>query len=415
MFSSLRAYRSSIILLGALLLGGLFGGLVPELAIKLKPIGQIFLNLLFMIIVPLVAVSVMSSIAHMTDLKKLGAILVSIMLVSIVMAIIPAVGVVLLALAYDPAQGVTLDLANTVDAASGGMDFVSLLTTNDFVGLLSKSNILALIIMSVIGGVAIGQSGEDGQRVGRMLDSLNTVIMKVISLLMYVAPIGLGAYFAATMASQDTELMGTFARAVGLFFVAMALYITLGSTLYAWIGGGVKGVKQFWQHMLEPAVTALGTSSSLATLPVTIRSAAKMGLNEQIAEISLPLLVNLNKGGAAAITALKIVFIYSLLGLDFTPDVFMLTILISVLSAFIIGGVPGGAFLGEIFIVTTLGLPMEVIPILVVIGAITDAASTVINVVHDLTATQIIQRINGKHYVPKILDSELSEVINKAN
>ena len=415
MFSSLRAYRSSIILLGALLLGGLFGGLVPELAIKLKPIGQIFLNLLFMIIVPLVAVSVMSSIAHMTDLKKLGAILVSIMLVSIVMAIIPAVGVVLLALAYDPAQGVTLDLANTVDAASGGMDFVSLLTTNDFVGLLSKSNILALIIMSVIGGVAIGQSGEDGQRVGRMLDSLNTVIMKVISLLMYVAPIGLGAYFAATMASQDTELMGTFARAVGLFFVAMALYITLGSTLYAWIGGGLKGVKQFWQHMLEPAVTALGTSSSLATLPVTIRSAAKMGLNEQIAEISLPLLVNLNKGGAAAITALKIVFIYSLLGLDFTPDVFMLTILISVLSAFIIGGVPGGAFLGEIFIVTTLGLPMEVIPILVVIGAITDAASTVINVVHDLTATQIIQRINGKHYVPKILDSELSEAINKAN
>lgn len=398
MFRSLRAYRSSIILLSALFIGGLFGGLFPEWAIKLKPIGQIFLNLLFMIIVPLVAVSVMSSIAHMTDLKKLGAILVSIMAISIVMAIVPSVGVVLLALVYDPAQGVTLDLANTVDAASGSMDFVSLLTTNDFVGLLSKSNILALIIMSVIGGVAIGQSGEDGLVVSRILDSVNTVIMKVISILMYVAPIGLGAYFAATMASQDTELMGTFARAVGLFFVAMALYLTVGSTLYAWIGGGVKGVKQFWQHMLEPAVTALGTSSSLATLPVTIRSATKMGLNEQIAEISLPLLVNLNKGGAAAITALKIVFIYSLLGLEFTTDVFMLTILISVLSAFVIGGVPGGAFLGEIFIVTTLGLPMEVIPILVVIGAITDAASTVINVVHDLTATQIIERINGKHY-----------------
>ncbi|PKG78611.1 dicarboxylate/amino acid:cation symporter [Shewanella sp. Actino-trap-3] len=409
MFKSLRAYRSSIILLSALLLGGLFGGLLPELAIKLKPIGQIFLNLLFMIIVPLVAVSVMSSIAHMTDLKKLGAILVSIMAVSIVMAIIPSVGVVLLALAYDPAQGVTLDLANTVDAASGSMDFVSLLTTNDFVGLLSKSNILALIIMSVIGGVAIGQSGEDGVRVGRMLDSVNTVIMKVISILMHAAPIGLGAYFAATMASQDTELMGTFARAVGLFFVAMAIYLTLGSTLYAWIGGGVQGVRRFWQHMLEPAVTALGTSSSLATLPVTIRSAAKMGLNEQIAEISLPLLVNLNKGGAAAITALKIVFIYSLLGLDFTTDVFMLTILISVLSAFVIGGVPGGAFLGEIFIVTTLGLPMEVIPILVVIGAITDAASTVINVVHDLTATQIIERINGKHYARLTPDNERLE------
>ena len=397
MWNTLQAYRSSIILLSALLLGGLLGFVLPEFAIKLKPIGQIFLNLLFMIIVPLVAVSVMSSIAKMTDLKKLGSILASIMGVSVVMAMVPAIGIVLLALAYDPAQGVTLELSETVETA-GSMDFVSLLTTNDFVGLLSKSNILALIIMSVITGIAIGQSGDDGRKVSALLDSLNTVIMKVISILMYVAPVGLGAYFAATMASQDAELMGTFARAVGLFLVATLVYLTIGSTLYAWIGGGITGVKRFWQQMLEPAVTALGTSSSLATLPVNIRAAGKMGLNEQIAEISLPLLVNLNKGGAAMITALKIVFIYSLLGMEFTSDVFMLTILISVLSAFVIGGVPGGAFLGEIFIVTTLGLPLEVIPILVVLGAITDAASTVINVVHDLTATQIIERINGKHY-----------------
>ncbi|WP_076538107.1 dicarboxylate/amino acid:cation symporter [Shewanella sp. UCD-KL21] len=397
MWNALSAYRSSIILLAALMLGGMLGLVAPELAIKLKPIGQIFLNLLFMIIVPLVAVSVMSSIAKMTDLKKLGSILATIMGVSIIMATLPAVGIILLALAFDPAQGVTLDLANTVET-TGSMDFVSLLTTNDFVGLLSKSNILALIIMSVISGIAIGQSGEDGLKVSALLDSVNIVIMKIIAILMYIAPIGLGAYFAATMASQDAELMGTFARAIAVFLVATFLYLTLGSTLYAWIGGGAKGVKTFWQHMLAPAVTALGTSSSLATLPVNIRTASKMGLNEQIAEISLPLLVNLNKGGAAMITALKIVFIYSLLGLDFSADVFMLTILISVLSAFVIGGVPGGAFLGEIFIVTTLGLPVEVIPILVVLGAITDAASTVINVVHDLTATQIIERINGKHY-----------------
>ncbi|MDO6679651.1 dicarboxylate/amino acid:cation symporter [Shewanella sp. 4_MG-2023] len=398
MWNALRAYRSSIILLTALMLGGMLGLVAPEFAIKLKPIGQIFLNLLFMIIVPLVAVSVMSSIAKMTDLKKLGSILATIMGVSIVMAMIPAVGITLLALAFDPAQGVTLDLADTVET-TGSMDFVSLLTTNDFVGLMSKSNILALIIMSLITGIAIGQSGEDGLKVSALLDSFNTVIMKIIAILMYLAPIGLGAYFAATMASQDAELMGTFARAVAIFLVASFLYLTLGSSFYAWLGGGVKGVKNFWQHMLTPAVTALGTSSSLATLPVNIRTASKMGLNEQISEISLPLLVNLNKGGAAMITALKIVFIYSLLGLEFTSEIFMLTILISVLSAFVIGGVPGGAFLGEIFIVTTLGLPVEVIPILVVLGAITDAASTVINVVHDLTATQIIERINGKHYI----------------
>ena len=396
MWQKLKPYQDSIILLSALLLGGLLGVCLPELALKLKSLGQIFLNLLFMIIVPLVAVSVMSSIARMTDLKKLGTILVSIMAVSIVMAIIPAVGIIGLALLYDPAQGVILDLNQTISDTAGSMDFVGLLTTNDFSGLLSKSNILALIIMSVISGIAIGQSGEDGKKVSALLDSLNTVIMKVVSIIMVAAPVGLGAYFASTMASQDPELVLTFARALGLFVVATLIYLTVGSTLYAWIGGGRQGVSQFWRNAIEPAVTALGTSSSLATLPVTLRAALKMGIKEEIAEISLPLLVNLNKGGAAMITALKIVFIYSLLGLDFSVDVFMITILISVLSAFVIGGVPGGAFLGEIFIVTTLGLPMETIPILVVLGAITDAMSTVINVVHDLSASQIIERIQHK-------------------
>lgn len=188
MWQKLKPYQDSIVLLSALLLGGIIGIYWPALALKLKPLGQIFLNLLFMIIVPLVAISVTSSIARMTDLKKLGAILASIMGVSILMAIIPAVGITLLALMFDPAQGVTLDLNQTVSDTSGKMDFVALLTTNDFSGLLSKSNILALIIMSVIAGIAIGQSGEDGRKVSALLDSFNTVIMKIVSIIMLAAP-----------------------------------------------------------------------------------------------------------------------------------------------------------------------------------------------------------------------------------
>lgn len=393
MWQKLTPYHDAIILLAALLLGSVLGLVWPTQALALQPIGQIFLNLLFMIIVPLVAISVTASIARMTDLKRLGRILALIMAVSIMMAAIPAVGITLLALVFDPAQGVQLTLNEAVDTGTGSMDFVNLLTTNDFAGLLSKSNILALIIMSVLTGIAIGQSGTDGERVSGMLASLNTVVMKLVSILMKLAPLGLGCYFAATMASQDVSLLGTFARAIGLFFLATLVYLIVGSSFYAWLGGGRQGVRIFWRHAITPAATALGTSSSLATLPVNLRAAQKMGIDDATAEICLPLLVNLNKGGAAMITALKIVFIYSLLGLAFTPEVFALTILIAVLSAFVIGGVPGGAFLGEIFIVTTLGLPLETIPILVVLGAVTDAASTVVNVVHDLNATQIIERI----------------------
>lgn len=181
--------------------------------------------------------------------------------------------------------------------------------------------------------------------------------------------------------------------------VATLAYYIFGSILYSYIGGGIPAVKAFWRHAIEPSVTALGTCSSLGTLPVTLRAGKAMGINPEIVDVSIPLLVNLNKGGVAMIAALKIVFIYSVLGIPFTTETFFLTMLIAVLSAIIVGGVPGGAFLGEIFIVTTLGLPMETIPMLVVLGTITDAPATLINVIHDLNAAQIVERFSGKKSV----------------
>lgn len=392
----LTHYRSSLMLILALAIGAMVGIYFPELAHAVSPIGHIFINLLFMIVVPLVSLSVTSSIASMTDLKKLGVILLAVIGVSAIMAIIPSLTMISLASFYNPAQGVTLSLSEPISSDGGHMDFVKMLTTNDFIGLFSKSNILALVIMSIIAGVAIGQSGEHGRKVASMLHSLNVVIMKMVSMIMIVAPIGLGCYFASTMANQDPELLTSFARAILLFLITALLYFIFGSTLYAAIAGGRPAIANFWRNVFPSAATALGTSSSLASLPVNLRSAQKMGLKEEIAEICLPLLVNINKGGAAMTASLKVVFIYAVLGLDFTPEVFFMTLILATLYAVIVSGVPGGAFLGEIFIVTSLGLPMEVIPMLVVIGATTDAMATVINVTHDLSATQLIEKILGK-------------------
>lgn len=396
MWSRLEPWRSSLILLSALIIGGLAGIYAPTFAIKLQPVGQIFLNLLFMIIVPLVGVSVMSSIAGMTDLKRLGRVMTVIFIVSIVMALLPAAGITALALWYDPAAGVTVDLSQSARTDDGRMDFVSMITSNDFVGLFSKSHILALIVMAIIAGIATGQSGPAGKRIAALLEDTNVVIMKIVALIMKVAPVGLGCYFAATMASQEPGLLLTFGRAIILFIVATLIWYIFGSILWSWIGGGWSAVKVFWRHAMDPSATALGTCSSLGTLPVTLRAGKAMGINPEIVDVAIPLLVNLNKGGVAMIAALKIVFIYSVLGLDYTTETFFLAMMIAVLSAIIVGGVPGGAFLGEIFIVTTLGLPMETIPMLVVLGTITDAPATLINVIHDLNALQIVERFAGK-------------------
>lgn len=391
----LEPYKSSLILLGALIFGGLLGIYAPEIGLKLRAPGQIFLNLLFMIIVPLVGISVMSSIAKMTDLRALGRIMLMILVISVIMALIPAALMLSFCLWLDPAQGVTIELANSFQASEGGMDFVGMVTVSDFSALLSKSNILALIIMSIIAGIAMGQAGKSGENIAALLSDANAVTMKIVGLIMKVAPIGLGCYFAATMAGQDKALLLTFARATWMFVVVTLVYYVFGSTIYAYVGGGVAGIKAFWRNAIAPSVTALGTCSSLGTLPVTLRAGLSMGINPSVVDISIPLLANLNKGGVAMISALKIIFIYSLLGMEFTLQTFYLTMLIAVISAIIVGGVPGGAFIGEIFIVTTLGLPIETIPMLVVLGTITDAPSTLINVIHDLNAAQIIDRFTS--------------------
>lgn len=396
MFKKLEPYKDSFILLGALILGGALGIFMPDVALELKPIGQIFLNLLFMIIVPLVALSVMSSIAKMTDLKKLGKILGLVVFISISMAFVASAGVVGFASLFDLAQGVKLDLTKEFTGGSGSMDFVAMFTTNDFVGLMSKSNILALIIMSVLGGIAIGQSGEQGQFLVKILDAANTAVMGVVSLIMKLAPIGLGAFFASTMASQDTSIIGPLATVISVYFAYFAIYYVAGGFIYSYIGGGMKAVKAFWSNAAAPSITALGTCSSLGSLPVTVAASKKMGIKDEIANLCIPMFVNLNKSGVATSAAIKVVFIYAVLGLPFTVEVFAMAMVIAVLSAIIVGGVPGGAFLGEIFIVATLGLPMEVIPMLVVIGTICDAPATVLNVTHDLNATQIVERFMGK-------------------
>src|SRR5476649_1466747 len=132
MLGRLKTYKIFLILILGLNFGGLLGLFSTDVALKLQAVGKIFLNLLFMIIVPLVSVSVMSSIAGMTDLKKLGRIMGVIFAVSILMALIPAAGIVGLATLFDPAQGVVIELTEKFKAGSGEMDFVSMVTTNDF-------------------------------------------------------------------------------------------------------------------------------------------------------------------------------------------------------------------------------------------------------------------------------------------
>lgn len=202
--SVFKTYRSSLILLLAILIGGIAGYAIgPDVAV-VKPFGDLFLNLMFMIIVPLVFFSVASAIANMNEMKRLGKIMLGIAVVFVATAAVSAVLGFLGASLYNPLHNVDTsaikelmgDSENTAEKMTLLNQLVSTFTVPDFVQLFSKEHILQLIVFAVIFGIATTMAGEKGQPMAKFLTSGQEVSMKVVKIVMYYAPIGLGCYFA---------------------------------------------------------------------------------------------------------------------------------------------------------------------------------------------------------------------------
>lgn len=355
----LKAYRFSMFLLIAILLGVIIGLLFGEKATVLKPFGDIFINLLFMIVVPLVFFSIASSVASMESLKRLGKIMGSMMLVFIATGIIAAIIMLIAVTIYPPGAGVSVQIVSpeTTEDLSFAEQLVNTFTVPDFMNLLSRSNMLALILFAVLIGLGTGLTGEAGKPFARFLISGSEVFMKVIKLVMYYAPIGLMAYFATLIGDFGAALLGDYAKAIILYYPVAILYFLIGFTFYAFIAGGKVGVIKFWQNILTPAVTALGTGSSFATLPVNLTAAKQIGVPKDIRETVLPLGATIHMDGSCLSAILKIAFVFGVFNMDFTGfSTFVTAIGVALLSGIVMSGIPGGGFIGEMLIVTLYGL-----------------------------------------------------------
>ncbi|MEA0555834.1 dicarboxylate/amino acid:cation symporter [Lysinibacillus irui] len=404
----LRAYRFSMFLLIAILLGVIIGLLFGEKATVLKPFGDIFINLLFMIVVPLVFFSIASSVASMESLKRLGKIMGSMMLVFIATGIIAAIIMLIAVTIYPPGAEVSVQIVSpeTTEDLSFAEQLVNTFTVPDFMNLLSRSNMLALILFAVLIGLGTGLTGEAGKPFARFLISGSEVFMKVIKLVMYYAPIGLMAYFATLIGDFGAALLGDYAKAIILYYPVAILYFLIGFTLYAFIAGGKVGVIKFWQNILTPAVTALGTGSSFATLPVNLTAAKQIGVPKDIRETVLPLGATIHMDGSCLSAILKIAFVFGVFNMDFTGfSTFVTAIGVALLSGIVMSGIPGGGFIGEMLIVTLYGLPVQALPMISAIGVVVDPPATMVNATGDTVASMIVTRtIEGKDWIQQEVD-----------
>ncbi|MFD2146839.1 dicarboxylate/amino acid:cation symporter [Mucilaginibacter antarcticus] len=287
-----KNYSNMIWLIGGIVAGSVVGVLLGKDAAVLKPIGDIFLNLLFVAVIPVVFFSISSAIANLQGGTQVSRILITMTAVFLLMVVMAAL-ITMAAFWLFPVHEQMSFTAGTFKQDAGGKltgdQVTQMFTTGEFYQLLSRKNMLAMIIFSILIGFGTLRSGDKGVAFREFLNAGAEVFKNVFIIIMKLGPIGLGAYFAYQVAVFGPSLFGTYAHVMGLGYGVSIFYFVVFYSIYAFIAGGIGGIKRYWQNNIIPSATAVGTSSSIATIPANLEAAKKMGISDTIAGIVIPL------------------------------------------------------------------------------------------------------------------------------
>lgn len=397
MNKKIKNYIFPILLIVSMILGSIVGIFFPNFSENIKPIGDIFLNLMFTLVVPLVFTTIVSSISNMSSIKRLTKILRNTFIIFIITSFIASLTMLIFNLLF-PVTTPNIELIkSSVEKVSVLEQIASALTVSDFNNLLSRSNMLALIIFSIIFGIALNLVEKEKKIVGKIFNTLADTMMKMVKIVMYYAPVGIFAYFASLVSNLGPEFVGSYAKTLVLYIMATIIYFLIIYTIYSYIASGKRGVKNFYKNIFPSILTSLATQSSLASLPTNMEVASKMNIDKDVSNVALPIGSTIHMEGSCMGSILKILFLFSIFGYtNIGIDSYIIALLISVLSGVVMSGIPGGGLIGEMLIVSLYGFPAEAFIIISTIGWLIDAPATMLNVTGDITACMLIDKYTKK-------------------
>lgn len=382
------------LLLTGIIAGSIAGLVYGERIIAIKPVGDIFLNLLFTAIIPLVFFAVADAIAHIEAGNKLGQTLGIMSLVFLSTILISAFLTIVAVWIFPIHQQVILNHdVNLEKPANWGEQLVRLLTADEFYTLFSRKNMLPFIIFSCLTGFAAMRTGERGAAFRKFLRSGNEVSKDILTVIMKAGPIGLGAYFAYQVGTVGPKLFGTYAHSLGIYYGFGTVYFIIGFTFYAFIAGGLPAIKIFWKNNIIPTLTAVGTGSSIATIPANLEAVRKMGVPEDIGNVVVPLGATLHKDGSSISSIIKMAVVFAMFGKGFDgPSVIFMALGVTVIASIVEGGIPNGGYIGELLVMSVYGFPVEALPPLMIIGTLVDPLATILNATGDNVAAMLTTR-----------------------
>ena len=408
------SYREPLILIAFVIIGAILGLALGEKASFLYPIGQIWLNLLFVLLVPLIFFSISSSIAGIADTKRVGKLLVLTITIFVVTAAIAGIYMFIVTGIFGVDTSIQLETTEAVTetaAMSVGDQIVSTFTVSDFPLVISRAHILALIVFTVFFGLTVSILGEKGRPVAEWLSNLSLVFYKMVALLMKLAPLGLMAYFANLTGTYGADLLKSYARGLLIYYPAAIVYFFAFLALYAFLAAGPWGVKNYFKNILTPALTALGTRSSAATLPLQLDACDKLGVPREVSSVVVPVGATCHMDGACIATIYEIVLCCALFGhpLNSIGD-FVFALVIAVAGSVAVSSVPGGGAAMESMVISAFGFPSIALPVLLMMTQLFDAGCTLINSCGDTVASMLVTRVlYGKDWYKKNLNKQETE------
>jgi Na+/H+-dicarboxylate symporter len=385
------------------IIAGCITGAVWPGATALEPLGTLFINMMFCIVVPMVFCSIASAIANMGSAKRAGKVLGVTVATFAVTAAIAAVLMYIVVRIFPLVQGNYVVAEGEIGDTLGVSDMIiNFFTKPDFCELWSRRAILPLIVAAIIFGFGVQLSGGPETKTAKLLEDLTNCIMKTVKIITYYAPIGFFGFFAYLVAVYGPELIGDYSRTLIIYYIMCFAYMLISSPIYARFGGGKGAAKVMFEHLFRPAVTAFGTCSSVATIPTNMEVAEDTGISKDVTDIVLPLGATMHMDGSAMSAIIKVAFLFGIFGQDFSTGRAILAIIVAVFSSVAMSGIPGGGGTGEL-VVCTIFFPDNLAvayPIALALGNLVDPPATMVNSAGDYVVSFIVSRfVDGKDWL----------------
>lgn len=384
-----------------------------EIAVMFQPLGDIYIRLISLVMVPLVFTSLLLGVSSVTDIKKVGKIGLSTIVYFMGTTLIAVVIGLVLANVIQPGAGMNL----VPEAATSDADFPSLAETiiNIFPGNILEAfvevNMLQIIFIALIFGIGVVRLGEKADPFRNIVQSIYDVSIDVTQIIMEFTPLGVIGLIVPVVATNGLEVLLPLGRVIIAFYLAVIIHIGVTYTLSVkfW---SVYNLKEFFKAILPAQLVGFTTCSSSATLPVTLNSMEELKINKEVSGFVLPLGATINMDGSALYQGITALFVAQAYGLELSLVSQLTVIAVGTLASIGAAGVPGAGVIILSMVLSSVGLPLEGVALVAGIDRLLDMGRTMTNITGDATATVIVSNLLNKGKKPERVRGVEAESVN---